>query len=107
MSGELKTSEQTTFSFEHTNFIDNLIVFFLFLKVDAMYSLFKSNAEHPPVYKNHPPVAGAVGWERSLFYRIKRTILRFQEMEDMLNSDQGKVVSILCHIYDLFWWPGG
>ena len=48
----------------------------------------------PPVYKNQPPVAGAIGWERSLFYRIKHTILRFQEIDDMLNSDQGKLVSM-------------
>lgn len=60
-----------------------------------MYSLFKAHADHPPVFKNQPPVAGAISWERSLFHRIKRTILRFQEMDDMLNSEQGKAVSIL------------
>ena len=57
-----------------------------------MYALFKVNAEKPPIFKNQPPVAGAIGWERSLFYRMKHTILRFQEMEDMLNSEQGKAV---------------
>ncbi|EDO35852.1 predicted protein [Nematostella vectensis] len=43
--------------------------------------------------ENQPPVAGAISWERSLFYRIKRTILRFQEMEDMLNNEHGKQAS--------------
>lgn len=62
-------------------------------EVDAMYTLFKANADNPPIFKNQPPVAGAISWERSLFLRIKHTILRFQEMEDMLNSEQGKVAS--------------
>lgn len=61
-------------------------------QVDAMYALFKANADKPPIFKNQPPVAGAISWERSLFLRIKHTILRFQEMEDMLNSEQGKLV---------------
>ena len=63
-------------------------------KVDAMYALFKANADKPPIFKNQPPVAGAISWERSLFLRIKHTILRFQEMEDMLNSEQGKLVRL-------------
>ena len=60
-----------------------------------MYTLFKANANKPPIFKNQPPVAGAISWERSLFLRIKHTILRFQEMEDMLNSEQGKLVRTL------------
>ena len=63
-------------------------------KVDAMYALFKAHADKPPIFKNQPPVAGAISWERSLFLRIKHTILRFQEMEDMLNSEQGKLVRL-------------
>ncbi|CAB4019814.1 dynein heavy chain 10, axonemal-like [Paramuricea clavata] len=62
-------------------------------EVDVIFALFKAGHVSPPVYKNQPPVAGAIGWERSLFYRIKHTILRFQEIDDMLNSDQGKLVS--------------
>ena len=69
--------------------------FHLAFQVDVIYALFKSGHVTPPVYKNQPPVAGAIGWERSLFYRIKHTILRFQEIDDMLNSDQGKLVSIV------------
>ena len=59
-----------------------------------MYTLFKANVDKPPIFKNQPPVAGAISWERSLFLRIKHTILRFQEMEDMLNSEQGKLVLV-------------
>ena len=59
-----------------------------------MDKLFKEFREDPPVYKNQPPVAGAVHWERSLFLRIKHTIIRFQTMEEMMTSEQGKAVSI-------------
>ncbi|XP_043835576.1 dynein axonemal heavy chain 10 [Dromiciops gliroides] len=58
-------------------------------EVDIINRLFVLNLENPPLYKNHPPVAGAIYWERSLFYRIKHTILRFQEVEEMLDSDRG------------------
>lgn len=56
--------------------------------------MFKEHEGNPPICKNHPPVAGAVLWERSLFLRIKASILRFQVMEDMLNSETGKLVSL-------------
>ncbi|XP_064619187.1 dynein axonemal heavy chain 10-like isoform X2 [Lineus longissimus] len=59
-------------------------------EVDIMDSLFQENKGHPPLHKNHPPVAGAIYWEKSLFHRIKHTIIRFQTMEDMMTSDQGK-----------------
>ena len=73
-------------------------------QVDAMYALFKANADKPPIFKNQPPVAGAISWERSLFLRIKHTILRFQEMEDMLNSEHGKLVrhAVICYIMMYF-----
>lgn len=46
----------------------------------------------PPLFKNHPPLAGAIYWSRSLFYRIKHTIVRFQEVEGLLASERGKEV---------------
>jgi dynein heavy chain len=35
----------------------------------------------------HPPFAGAIFWERQLYYRMKNTILIFQEIEEMQTSD--------------------
>ena len=64
-------------------------------QVDTVQALFKQYQHNPPVSKNQPPVAGAIAWERSLFHRIKHTIIRFQSMEDMLTSEYGKAVSIL------------
>ncbi|NWR83762.1 DYH10 protein, partial [Furnarius figulus] len=62
------------------------------VSVENVEQMFVQNLEDPPLYKNHPPVAGAISWSRSLFYRIKRTILRFQEVEELLTSEHGKKV---------------
>ncbi|XP_071945421.1 dynein axonemal heavy chain 10-like [Antedon mediterranea] len=59
-------------------------------EVDMVHALFKEHNNNPPVSKNQPPVAGAIAWERSLFYRIKHTIIRFQSMEEMMASEYGK-----------------
>ncbi|XP_042636525.1 dynein axonemal heavy chain 10 [Orycteropus afer afer] len=61
-------------------------------EIDIVDRLFVQHLDNPPLYKNHPPVAGAIYWERSLFYRIKHTILRFQEVEEILDSDRGREV---------------
>ncbi len=60
-----------------------------------MDKLFKESREEPPLYKNQPPVAGSIYWEKSLFLRIKHTIIRFQTLDEMMQSDQGKQVSRL------------
>ncbi|XP_031792253.1 dynein heavy chain 10, axonemal isoform X1 [Piliocolobus tephrosceles] len=61
-------------------------------EIDIINKIFVQNLENPPLCKNHPPVAGAIYWERSLFFRIKHTILRFQEVQEILDSDQGQEV---------------
>lgn len=66
----------------------------LTFQIDIVNKIFVQNLDNPPLYKNHPPVAGAICWERSLFYRIKHTILRFQEVEELLDSERGQEV---CH----------
>ena len=55
-----------------------------------MDNMFQEQKKDPPVNKCQPPVAGAIAWERSLFHRIKHTIIRFQTEEDMMNSEMGK-----------------
>lgn len=59
-------------------------------EVTTMDELFQAQKDNPPLHKNHPPVAGAIFWERSLFHRIKHTIVRFLTMEDMMQSEMGK-----------------
>nr|XP_015221526.1 PREDICTED: dynein heavy chain 10, axonemal [Lepisosteus oculatus] len=60
-------------------------------EVDNINTLFINNLDNPPLNKNQPPVAGAIYWERCLFHRMKHTIIRFLEVEEMLESDQGKM----------------
>ena len=64
-----------------------------FFQVDTMDTLFLEYRENPPLNKNNPPAAGAVYWSRSLFHRIKHTIIRFNSMDDMMTSEMGKSVS--------------
>ncbi|NXB08037.1 DYH10 protein, partial [Cnemophilus loriae] len=64
--------------------------------VEIVKQIFVQNVKDPPLYKNHPPVAGAISWSRSLFRRIKHTITRFQEEEELLATERGKEV---CQIY--------
>ncbi|NXA37419.1 DYH10 protein, partial [Eudromia elegans] len=60
--------------------------------VENVRQIFIRNFKNPPLCKNHPPVAGAIYWSRSLFYRIKHTIIRFQEAEELLATERGKEV---------------
>ncbi|XP_076854099.1 dynein axonemal heavy chain 10 [Brachyhypopomus gauderio] len=59
-------------------------------EVDIIDEMFVQHKDNPPLNKNQPPVAGAIYWERSLFHRIKNTVIRFQEVPEMLENEQGK-----------------
>uniref|UniRef100_A0A8C2U8V4 Dynein axonemal heavy chain 10 n=1 Tax=Coturnix japonica TaxID=93934 RepID=A0A8C2U8V4_COTJA len=61
-------------------------------EVENVKQIFVQNLTDPPLFKNHPPLAGAIYWCRSLFHRIKHTIVRFQEVEGLLASGRGKEV---------------
>ena len=63
-------------------------------EVEGINQLFVDNNERPPVAKGQPPVAGAISWARSLFQRIKHTVVRFQTMRELVDSEQGKQVSL-------------
>jgi len=63
-------------------------------QVDVMDALFEESKDDPPLSKNQTPVAGAIYWEKSLFHRMKRTILRFMTLEAMMQTEQGKAVNV-------------
>ena len=69
--------------------------------MEIINNLFQSGYKEPPLQKNHPPLAGSIAWERSLFNRMKHTIIRFQNADDMLISEQGKQVDFLSVIKDI------
>ena len=71
-------------------------------EVELMDGLFKEFKEEPPLFKNQPPVAGSINWEKSLFHRMKRTILRFMTLEAMMQTDQGKAVSHFVWLFETF-----
>ena len=62
-------------------------------EVDEINELFEDNCSRPPISKSQPPVAGAISWSRSLFQRIKHTVLRFQTKKELIDSEAGKAVS--------------
>ncbi|KAJ1332384.1 hypothetical protein BSLG_008688 [Batrachochytrium salamandrivorans] len=62
-------------------------------EVDIIEEIFKKHKENPPCAKNQPPIAGAIAWSHSLFTRIKKTIIRFQSLQEMLASEQGRSVT--------------
>ncbi|KAI8916282.1 dynein heavy chain and region D6 of dynein motor-domain-containing protein [Gorgonomyces haynaldii] len=62
-------------------------------EVDIIEEIFNKHKENPPCSKNQPKVAGAIAWSHSLFDRIKKTIVRFQSLKEMLASDQGRAVT--------------
>lgn len=47
-------------------------------ELDYISAIFHSNKAFPPIYKNYPPVAGAIVWARDLYNRAKKPILRFK-----------------------------
>lgn len=49
--------------------------------------------DNPPLNKNHPPVGGAIFWERFLLDRMKYPIKRFKKAHDLMDSEEGKAVS--------------
>lgn len=61
-------------------------------EVHTVRDIFQAGVNDPPISKNQPPVAGAIAWMRSLYHRMKKPVLRFQEMENLLSSEKGKEV---------------
>jgi dynein heavy chain len=61
-------------------------------EVDSMNEIFQKNKDNPPLAKNHPLISGAIAWSRFLFKCIKRPILKFLTIEELMNTEQGKEV---------------
>lgn len=61
-------------------------------ELDAIHSTFNTFKDNPPLYKNYPPVAGAIAWARDLYKRAKRPILRFKKHGGLLGDEFGESV---------------
>eukprot|EP01028_Stygiella_incarcerata_P003072 TRINITY_DN1583_c0_g3_i1.p1 TRINITY_DN1583_c0_g3~~TRINITY_DN1583_c0_g3_i1.p1 ORF type:complete len:4602 (-),score=1271.77 TRINITY_DN1583_c0_g3_i1:125-13930(-) len=62
-------------------------------EIDIVESLFDSHKEAPPVGKNLPPLAGTIHWSRSLFFKIKKTMLKLQQAQYMMQQEHGKLIT--------------
>ena len=58
-------------------------------EVEVISELFHNDKSSPPTFKNFPPVAGSIAWARSLYHRVKKPILRFKTMKNLLESEKG------------------
>ena len=52
-------------------------------------SVFEAQRDDPPLYRNFPPVAGAITWAAEIFQRVKQPIVRFRAMTGLLESQLG------------------
>lgn len=62
------------------------------IEVEKVRELFTENEQAPPSSKNLPPVAGAISWSQSLLQKIKKPIVRFQTLKEMMETESGKFV---------------
>lgn len=50
--------------------------------------LFQRNRRTPILCRNHPPYSGAIFWARSLFNRLKKPVLTFQQVAELKGSSK-------------------
>lgn len=61
-------------------------------ELEQVEETFNNHKLNPLISKNQPPVAGAIIWARSLYHRVKKPIMRFRTMENLLSSEKGQHV---------------
>ncbi len=59
-------------------------------ETNQIFDIFQKFKDTPPLFKNHPPVSGAIAWARFLFKCIKRPIIKFLTVDELMNTEQGK-----------------
>ena len=62
-------------------------------ELEEIYQIFAAKKDAPPLNKGSPPIAGSIAWSRSLFQRLKKSVLKFQNNSTILTSASGKNVS--------------
>ena len=60
---------------------DKILTLYL-VEMQRVEQIFIAHCSNPPLTKNQPPLAGSIHWSSSLYQRLKKPIMRFQE--DML-----------------------
>lgn len=60
--------------------------------LEAVQRLYEKQKGEPPLARNAPPVAGAIGWARALLARIEAPMARFRQLEAVLAAKDSKRV---------------
>lgn len=60
--------------------------------LEAVQRLYEKQKGEPPLARNAPPVAGAIGWARALLARIEAPMARFRQHEVVLAGKDSKRV---------------
>ncbi|KAL4452763.1 hypothetical protein ABPG75_008425, partial [Micractinium tetrahymenae] len=60
--------------------------------LEAVQRLYEKQKGEPPLARNAPPVAGAIGWARALLARIEAPMARFRQHEAVLAAKDSKRV---------------
>ncbi len=61
-------------------------------EVERVTAIFHQHQATPPCSKQQPPIAGGILWARSLYHRIKKSIIRFQAHGSLLTTEKGKEI---------------
>lgn len=56
-------------------------------EITAVGQIFHRGKRNPPLLRYHLPVGGGIFWERQLFHRLKRVVLKFQNVKELKNSE--------------------
>ncbi|KAI4497256.1 hypothetical protein M0802_007740 [Mischocyttarus mexicanus] len=55
-------------------------------EIGFVESIYNRGKRNPPLLTYHPPVAGAIFWARQLFYCLKKSVLYFQDIQELKHN---------------------
>lgn len=55
---------------------------------------FDAQRDNPPLYRNYPPVAGAIAWAHALYLRQKAPLLKFKSLPGAFESAAGNALKM-------------
>ncbi|XP_067133160.1 dynein axonemal heavy chain 10-like, partial [Centruroides vittatus] len=59
-------------------------------ELEMIEECFMEKKDNPPIYKDNPPITAAIIWKRSLFFQIKKPMLKFLKEDRLISSNLGK-----------------
>ncbi|XP_043489632.1 dynein axonemal heavy chain 10 [Polistes fuscatus] len=56
-------------------------------EIGSVENIYNRGKRNPPLLTYHPPIAGAIFWARQLFYCLKRSVLYFQDIQELKHNE--------------------